>query len=569
MHRASPRGTGRPGPAPRRARDRITRLLGVLLLALGLCVGLPPTTASAHAELVSTMPAAGAVVATAPTEVSLTFDEPVFLVPDGLQLYDASGTPRPLTASTEGATVRATLPAQLPDGSYVVGWRVVSDDSHPESGVLAFSVGQASATAPVVTEVDSRPVDILYESLNGLGYLGLFVLVGLTVFDLFVARSSVPGRRLPWVAGGVAVVSYLTLVPLAAAREQGAGLSHLLNAGVTTDWGGAAAATVALASTGVVLMVLRLRIGGRAGSVVGLVGAVVALTSVLPVGHTRTYGPSWLVIGSDLVHASSAAVWVGGLVALVLHLARARRRQDPPAHAAEVLGRFSTLAGGVVVLLGVTGTALAVVIVGSFPALVETSYGRLLMAKVALVGIVGGVAAYNRFRLVPRLHRRGVDPSAWRPLNRALRLEVLGLVLVLGLTSVLTLQNPRASVATQATGTPAATSAPAEVPVTAELGTGHLTGRFAPGKVGVNVLTFDITDAGGKPIVPLGVPQVSVAEPGLSLGPLTAAVTPGPTPGSYRAEVAIPEEGQWQVTAAVRVSELEQPAAVATVVVVR
>ena len=62
-------------------------------------------------------------------------------------------------------------------------------------------------------------------------------------------------------------------------------------------------------------------------------------------------------------------------------------------------------------------------------------------------------------------------------------------------------------------------------------------------------------------------PQVSVAEPGLSLGPLTAVVRAGSSPGSYRAEVTIPAAGQWRVTAAVRVSEVEQPAAVATVVV--
>ncbi len=153
---------------------------------------------------------------------------------------------------------------------------------------------------------------------------------------------------------------------------------------------------------------------------------------------------------------------------------------------------------------------------------------------------------WNRFRLVPRLGRHGVDADTWRRLALALRLEVLGLVLVLGVTSVFTLQNPSASAATA----PAAGA----TPVTAVLGTGQLTGRFGPGTVGVNVITFEIADAGGNPIIPLNLPQVSVAEPSLSLGPLTATVQPGPTPGSYRAEVSIPAAGQWQVTAAVRVS---------------
>jgi copper transport protein len=554
----NPVGARNAAPAPR--RSLVARLLSVLVIALALGLALPLAPASAHAELVSTSPTAGALLETAPRSVDLTFDEPVSVVPDGVQLYDSSGGRATLPVSASDSTVRATLPAHLPKGSYVVGWRVVSDDSHPESGVLSFAVGQASTTAPVIAQADSRPVDVLYEALNALGYLGLFSLVGLTVFDLVVARTTAPGRRLPRIAGLVAVVSYVVLVPLTAAREHGYGLDALLTLkALTTGWAGPAAATLALATSGVALMLLRTRLAGRLAPAAGAVGAVVALTSVLPVGHTRTVGPGWLVMGADLVHAASAAVWVGGLLALVLHLARARRQQDVPAGAVGVLGRFSTLAGGLVVLLGLTGTALAVVIVGSVPALVGGLYGRLLLAKLGLVAVVGAVAIWNRFRLVPRLRREGVASQAWRQLARALRLEVVGLVLVLGLTSVLTVHDPRASLTPQ--------RLPGGTPVVAALGIGHLTGRFVPGRVGVNVITFSLTDAGGRPIIPLGVPQVSVAEPNLSLGPLTAQVRPGATPGSYRAEVVVPEAGQWQITAAVRVSELEQPAALATVVV--
>ncbi len=558
MRRRSPRGLNQGAPA---RWTLVSRLLGVLFTALVFGLVLPAASASAHAELMSTVPAAGSVLAGAPRSVALTFDEPVFLVPDGFQLYDRSGAHHTVPAEAVDATVRATLPADLPEGSYVLGWRVVSDDSHPESGVLSFAVGRADATALTVTAADARPVGVLYGTMTGLGYLGLFGLVGLTTFDLLVARTTAPGRRLPRVAGLVAVSCYAVLVPLTTVRERGLGLGRLLTPGVVTSgWAGAAAATLALAGCGVALMLLRTRLPGRVGLVAGAVGAAIGLVSVLPVGHTRTFGPRWLVMGADLVHASTAAVWLGGLVALILHLARARRRQDDPAGAATVLGRFSTLAGGLVVLLGLTGTALAVVMVGSVPALVGSAYGRLLLGKLGLLAVIGGVAAWNRFWLLPRLGRKGEAARAWRQLAMALRLEVVGLVLVLGVTSALTLQNPRATI------TP--TPSPAGTPVLADLGTGHLTGRFAPGTAGVNVIAFDVTDAGGRPLVPLGLPQVTVAEPNLSLGPLTAVVRPGSTPGSYRAVVVVPAEGQWRITTAVRVSELEQPAAVADVVVV-
>lgn len=549
----------------------VRRLLGMLFAALTLVLVVPAAPAWAHAELVSTTPDEGAVLAVAQRSVELAFDEPVFLVPDGFQLYDGSGGHRTVPAEAVEATVRVTLPSDLAEGSYVLGWRVVSDDSHPESGVLSFAVGRPGASVPTIVESDARPVDVLYGVLTAFGYLGLFCLVGLTVFDLFIARTTAAGRRLPRAAGLVAVSAYLVLVPLTAVRERGVGLGAVFDpAVVTTGWSWGPVLTLVLAASGVALMLLRVRLPHRAGFWAGTAGAAAALVSVLPVGHTQTFGPSWLVMGADLVHAATAAVWLGGLVALILHLTRARRRKGDPAEAAVVLGRFSTLAGGLVVLLGVTGTILAVVIVGSVTALVGSSYGLLLLAKLGLVVVIGGLAAWNRFGLVPRLARGGTAGRAWHRLALAVRLEAVGVVVVVGLTSALTLQNPRDTDAT-AGPAPATAGVSASVgsPVLADLGAGHLTGRFSPGTAGANVITFDLTDAGGAPIVPLGLPQVSVAEPNLSLGPLTAEVEPGDTPGSYRARVLLPVAGQWKITAAVRVNELEQPAAVADVVVVR
>lgn len=531
----------------------------LFLTALAVLLVLPATPASAHAGLVSTTPGDGAVLATAPRTIELVFGEPVALVPDGFQLYDGSGGHRTLQVEQLDETVTAALPPNLTDGSYKLTWRVVSGDSHPASGVLSFTVGQASASGRVLVKDDAGPVDVLYGVLNAVGYLALFCLAGLTVFDLFVARTTAACRRLSRVAALFATSAYVLLVPLAAVRERGSGLGGLVDpAVVASGWHGGAAVTLVLALSGMVLMLLGPRIPGRGGFWARTVGAVIALASVLPVGHTRTFGPAWLVMGSDLVHAATAAVWLGGLLGLILYLTRARRRKGDPADAAVVLGRFSTLAGGLVVLLGISGTILAVVMVGSVATLIGSSYGRLLMAKLAIVAVIGGLAAWNRFGLVPRLTRAGRTGKDWNRLALAVRLEAVGVVLVIGLTSPLTLQNPRETEA----------PAPAGIELLADLGTGHLTGRFGPGKTGVNVITFELTDTGGAPIVPLSTPQVTVAEPNLSLGPLTAKVEPGEIPGSYRAVVVLPNAGQWKISVAVRINALEQPAAVADVVVI-
>ncbi|MDJ0339067.1 CopD family protein [Cryobacterium sp. PH31-O1] len=114
---------------------------------------------------------------------------------------------------------------------------------------------------------------------------------------------------------------------------------------------------------------------------------------------------------------------------------RCRRCPDPE----QVLH----LAGGLVVLLGVTGTILGVVIVGSVPTLVGGAYGQLLLVKLGLVAVIGALATWNRFGLVPHLARGDATGRAWHRLAVAIRFEVIGVVLVIGVTSALTLQNPR------------------------------------------------------------------------------------------------------------------------------
>jgi copper transport protein len=160
MSRGTPQWTRGPGS---RVRGRLVRRLGGLLLAvLALALVLPPAPAWAHAELLSTTPAEGAVLATAPGSLQFVFGEPVFLGPDGFQLYDGSGGHRTVPAEAVDAVVRVTLPPDLGEGSYVLGWRVVSDDSHPESGMLSFSVGRAGAQVPAILEHDAGPVEVLY-----------------------------------------------------------------------------------------------------------------------------------------------------------------------------------------------------------------------------------------------------------------------------------------------------------------------------------------------------------------------------------------------------------------------
>lgn len=149
----------------RRGAGRPARVVLVLALALLVTVSFAGT-ASAHATLIGSDPADGATLSTAPTTVTLTFDdslenfEPVVSVtgPDGSQFQAGEAT-------IDGATLsNRVLPLTAP-GTYTIAYRVVSDDGHPVEGQVRFDlavpppVDPASTSAPVTSApVTSAPV---------------------------------------------------------------------------------------------------------------------------------------------------------------------------------------------------------------------------------------------------------------------------------------------------------------------------------------------------------------------------------------------------------------------------
>ncbi|MFL5887334.1 MAG: CopD family protein, partial [Thermoleophilaceae bacterium] len=115
---------------------------------------------------------------------------------------------------------------------------------------------------------------------------------------------------------------------------------------------------------------------------------------------------------------------------------------------AAVTVRFSAVALAAVVLLVATGWIQAFVHVGSWSALVQTGYGRAVLAKIGLTLALVCLGAINRRRAIPALRRlargeeTGTRPS--RLLARAMAAEVVLVVAVLGVTSALVSYAPPA-----------------------------------------------------------------------------------------------------------------------------
>lgn len=119
------------------------RLLAVAMVAGVSLLGIA-APASAHDQLTASTPEQGQLLETAPTNVSVTFNEDVLDIGNAIVVLDNTGTDWVTgPVSVDGATVSATLKPDMPVGVYTMNWRVVSADGHPVASTIVFGVGSS------------------------------------------------------------------------------------------------------------------------------------------------------------------------------------------------------------------------------------------------------------------------------------------------------------------------------------------------------------------------------------------------------------------------------------------
>ncbi|MFD3941619.1 copper resistance CopC/CopD family protein [Streptomyces sp. NPDC058579] len=394
----------------------LARLLLVAAALLGaLLAGAAP--ASAHAALTSSDPQDGAVVATAPKDVNLTFSEQVAMGGDSIRVLDPAGNRvdtgeiRDL-CSANIIRYGVGLRSGLPEGTYTVAWQAVSADSHPVAGAFTFSVGAPSETSVALPEqtVGGGPVGALYGIARYLSYAAFTVLVGGSAFVLACwprGASVRPIQRL--VVRGWLTLTAATLVMLLL-RNPYTGSGEL---GDAFDLGGLK--SVLETKTGAALISRLMLLGAAALFVAVLFGAYTKrtdpkekkdLTFGLAIGgtvvaagiagtwalaeHASTGIQPGIAMPVDLLHLLAVAAWLGGLTTLLVALYRA------PGIERAAVERFSKIAFGSVVVLAATGLYQSWRQVGSWSALTDTAYGQLLLVKIGLVAVLLGIAWISR-----------------------------------------------------------------------------------------------------------------------------------------------------------------------------
>ncbi|MFB8244785.1 copper resistance protein CopC [Streptomyces sp. NPDC055952] len=401
-----------PTIAPRRVRILVLLLLAAVC---ALLAGAGP--ASAHAAVTGSDPGQGAVVDQAPARISLTFSEQVAVSDDSLRVLDPEGkrvdTGEP--SDVGGTTYAVRLHSGLPDGTYTVAYQVVSADSHPVAGAYTFSIGAPSKTSVSVSgqTTDDGVVGWLYGFGRYVSYAGFLVMAGGAAFVLacWPRGSGVRPVQRYVVSGWVALTAATLALLLLRGSFTGSGKVadvfdlSLLGQVLQTKTGAALVSRLLLlAAAALFIAVLfgaydkREDPQERRDLTFGLSigGAVVAagLAASWAMSEHASVGlQAGISMPVDVLHLLAAAAWLGGLGALLVALYRAPAGTPVDARAVH---RFSRLAFGSVLALIATGTYQSWRQLGSWTAFTGTRYGQLLLAKIALVVVLVGVAWISR-----------------------------------------------------------------------------------------------------------------------------------------------------------------------------
>jgi copper transport protein len=368
--------------------------------------------AAAHATVISTTPENGAILDQPITTVEVTFNEVV--EPRDVTVVDERGE---RTDIEHGRAETLEIPIDTSGGGwFAVSWRVISADGHPVSGAITFRVGAGTAEAPEAlrdavagaSETDFADVGRTVARSFALG--GLFVLAGSAFLRLWALERALPVvRHVAHVAAAISVIGGIAAVVAAAAGD-------------LISWPGSVADAAPIAA----LVAAAWRRGDRSNTVAVAFGvALAALAAAGLTGHVAADGRIVARVGL-VAHLIAAAVWLGGVPALIASLRSGAGWN--------VIARFSRSATVALAVVVGAGTVSALLLASELSVLTGTTWGQLLIAKVALVAVAVGAGAVNRYLLRDR--RR---PEL---LGQLLLVEATILVAVVAVSGLITRNSP-------------------------------------------------------------------------------------------------------------------------------
>lgn len=470
----------------------IARSLIVLVLAV-VAGALAPAAALGHAVLRDSQPEPSALLAEGPPVVRVTFTESIRLLGrEDADVVDENGQTAlaapPQVDPEDASALRLDLRDGLLPGTYTVRWQVLGADSHVIPGAFVFGIDVDELGPPVLGQIGAGPSEDSPWGVSSrvIHLIALGALLGLLAFRWLIWKPVLEGSgaRLSgaertavltwgrdnfWVLFGALAVTamvaegYLLVVRSATALGSSVAAALADPEGIATVLGDTSFGQ-GVQIRGALLFVLfgmatwqfLWEYGGqgepRAAAPAGRPGPAIVMALILvavfgglaTAGHALLAPPPALQVGAHTVHVSALAVWLGGLGALALVSLRLPRIAPEGGRAvvSALLARLSPVATIAVAAVVVSGTTRALGELSAPAQLWETTYGQVLLVKLALLAPLAAFALYNR-RLAATLRRLRRPPqSGLRRMRRAAMGELALSLIVICIAAVLVAQVP-------------------------------------------------------------------------------------------------------------------------------
>jgi copper transport protein len=377
------------------AHGRMVRLAATIIATciFHFCIA---ATVSAHAVLLSSIPATGEKLSKPPSKFVLNFSEPV--TPVVVSLVDIEGNSHPVDVPVgQGQGIGIGVPQPLSEGRYSFSWRVISDDGHPVAGAVVFAVGDAAPGELVSMNPDAPwNCQVLTLVAKLFLYVGSFLGVGGLFFYKAVGRSD--DRRM-WILIFIfiASVSGVTALCLLGLEERGATSIMEIDAAAfmlacTSTFG----RSVSILESALLLSLAAQFSRGRLSAYLATASFILLAAAFASSGHAASAEPRWLSSTAVAIHVLGVSFWLGALVPLSGLL-----KSGDASHAA--LRRFSRAIAFAIAMMLFSGAYLSWLQLGSFEALWTTEYGTIYAGKMALVLTALALGLLNRYVFTPRI----------------------------------------------------------------------------------------------------------------------------------------------------------------------
>ena len=376
----------------------------------------------AHAFLVRTSPANGERLASSPSSLELQFSEAAAGQVE-VNLRTAGGVRvdlGPRRVGGQDLVAQYDVP-RLPDGIYLVSWRAVALDGHLSVGEFAFGVGSGIGEIPIAAGATGSATSWPATAVHLLFIVALLTAFGGLLAEWFLGTGS-NTSKLVFPAGwllAVGLVGAIAQVGWELSNLQGA-----VTASLVLQQRGVGFGLLEIASTAYGWWLLGLRRTRR----LAIAPLSLAVLAAALAGHPGSFDPWWGAIAS-VAHLIAISVWLGGLLYVGL---LSFRRRDLLFGTVRRYSRVALLAALAAV---VSGLVVAFAELSNPRDLLDTWYGRVLDAKVAVV------SAALLFALVAsqRLKRPSLAPDASNlsGLVRAEGVTVVGAIMIASVLATL------------------------------------------------------------------------------------------------------------------------------------